>query len=574
MGTSLFNTTPAATYPALIKVGDNTSIDGTLKTLSDGAGNDLPIQVSSTVTNFTGNVGLGAVSPIAKLQVNGTQVITNADITGYTLYSSFNLVRNGATSIALDRFTGAPHFNFRAAGGTIASPSTQVGELGNIGWWSYSGTAFNRNVLLLADASNFVGGLAQTQRLSISMGESGPNSNSYFSMVNGDTFFGAGASSVTPTARLQVRGSGSTSATTSFLVQNSLGTEYFKLTDDAALTFTGLTRLAITTATQINSRPVVFNTNGGGGGFNGGYDFKSGFGGLDGNTALRIWSDNSNSKVAIGNIAENTLGGSVSKLYIDNTISGGRNKAIKLNVNFANISTEYNGIQFDTIENGSGGAFIGSQYNTATSGYGSDLAIFTTTESPTYTETARFVGKSQSLSIGAGKSPTARLQVKGSGTTSGTTAFLVQNSGGFESLKIQDNFQATFGNANSKRIILNPEGIGVYGDSSLITQGSSFSIESSSTANLSEIKDQVLILLASGSSDKLQIGSGGISATLANGDFSINSTTFGFKPPRMTTAERVAISSPANGLIVFDTDVQNLCYRRDSTWVQVSFTAV
>ena len=54
MGSSLINTTPANTYPALIKVGDNTSIDATLKTLSDGNGNNLPIQASSSTINFTG----------------------------------------------------------------------------------------------------------------------------------------------------------------------------------------------------------------------------------------------------------------------------------------------------------------------------------------------------------------------------------------------------------------------------------------------------------------------------------------------------------------------------------------
>jgi hypothetical protein len=53
-----------------------------------------------------------------------------------------------------------------------------------------------------------------------------------------------------------------------------------------------------------------------------------------------------------------------------------------------------------------------------------------------------------------------------------------------------------------------------------------------------------------------------------------DSTTQGFLPPRMTTAQRVAIASPANGLIVFDTDVQNLCYRRDGVWVQATFAAV
>jgi hypothetical protein len=53
-----------------------------------------------------------------------------------------------------------------------------------------------------------------------------------------------------------------------------------------------------------------------------------------------------------------------------------------------------------------------------------------------------------------------------------------------------------------------------------------------------------------------------------------DSTTQGFLPPRMTTAQRLAIASPAASLIVFDTDVQNLCYRRDGVWVQATFAAV
>jgi hypothetical protein len=203
--------------------------------------------------NVNKRLGIGTVIPATTFQVNGVQALTNADLTGYNLYSIFNIVRNGATSIALDRFTGAPHFNFRAAGGTIASPSTQVGELGNIGWWSHSGTGFNRNVLLLAEASNFVGGLAQTQRLSISMGESGPSSNSYFSMVNGNTFFGSGASSVTPTARVQIKGSGSTSATTSLLVQNSAGNNSFEVKDDRSAIFSaGLTTSGILSFANID----------------------------------------------------------------------------------------------------------------------------------------------------------------------------------------------------------------------------------------------------------------------------------------------------------------------------------
>jgi hypothetical protein len=57
MGTSLTGLTPSTTYDALIKIGDNSNLTASLKTLSDGLGNDLPMQVSTTGVNFTGTVG-------------------------------------------------------------------------------------------------------------------------------------------------------------------------------------------------------------------------------------------------------------------------------------------------------------------------------------------------------------------------------------------------------------------------------------------------------------------------------------------------------------------------------------
>ena len=45
-----------ATYQGLIKTTDNAAIDGTPKALTDGLGNDLPIEVSTTQTNFKQNV--------------------------------------------------------------------------------------------------------------------------------------------------------------------------------------------------------------------------------------------------------------------------------------------------------------------------------------------------------------------------------------------------------------------------------------------------------------------------------------------------------------------------------------
>ncbi len=44
------------TYDGLIKTNDEQPIDGTLKALQDGVGNNLPVQVSTGAVNFTGTV--------------------------------------------------------------------------------------------------------------------------------------------------------------------------------------------------------------------------------------------------------------------------------------------------------------------------------------------------------------------------------------------------------------------------------------------------------------------------------------------------------------------------------------
>ena len=57
--------------------------------------------------------------------------------------------------------------------------------------------------------------------------------------------------------------------------------------------------------------------------------------------------------------------------------------------------------------------------------------------------------------------------------------------------------------------------------------------------------------------------SGAIEASAA---LEVESTAKGFLPPRMTTAQKVAISSPAEGLVVFDTDLNILCVYNGSAW--------
>lgn len=57
----------------------------------------------------------------------------------------------------------------------------------------------------------------------------------------------------------------------------------------------------------------------------------------------------------------------------------------------------------------------------------------------------------------------------------------------------------------------------------------------------------------------LILQNGGTFTDVASSRLTINSTTQGFLPPRMTTTQKNAISSPAAGLVVYDTTLNKLC---------------
>lgn len=66
-----------------------------------------------------------------------------------------------------------------------------------------------------------------------------------------------------------------------------------------------------------------------------------------------------------------------------------------------------------------------------------------------------------------------------------------------------------------------------------------------------------------------QIGIG-TSTPHASSRLDVSSTTKGFLPPRMTSAQRTAISSPAAGLMVYQTDgTAGLYYYNGSAWIYV-----
>jgi len=57
---------------------------------------------------------------------------------------------------------------------------------------------------------------------------------------------------------------------------------------------------------------------------------------------------------------------------------------------------------------------------------------------------------------------------------------------------------------------------------------------------------------------------------VASSKLTIESTTQGFLPPRMTTTQKNAIASPATGLVVYDTTLNKLCLRTASAWETIT----
>jgi hypothetical protein len=162
MGTSLINTKPQDTYPGLIKTTDNAAISATLKTLSDGNGNDFPMQISTTAVNFTGT-----------LTQNGSPVTTPpSGVSGAIQFSNGSAFASDASNLFWDDTnnclgvgTNSPSAtaHFKGSGSTSATTSllvqnsagTQLMKVGNSGVSTFGGNIVNTGYYMYS--SLFVG---------------------------------------------------------------------------------------------------------------------------------------------------------------------------------------------------------------------------------------------------------------------------------------------------------------------------------------------------------------------------------------------------------------------------------
>jgi hypothetical protein len=147
MGTSLTGLTPATTYDALIKVGDNGALSATAKVLSDGLGNDSPLAMSTTL------VGISTNAPSYPLGIVG-----DTGLEGNENYLYFHSSANvGSNARARIRAVGA-------GGGSGFGGDLRIDTRAQNNVW-------NTNVLTVANDGNVgIGTTTPISKLEVSAG--------------------------------------------------------------------------------------------------------------------------------------------------------------------------------------------------------------------------------------------------------------------------------------------------------------------------------------------------------------------------------------------------------------------
>jgi hypothetical protein len=161
------------------------------------------------------------------------------------------------------------------------------------------------------------------------------------------------------------------------------------------------------------------------------------------------------------------------------------------------------------------------------------------------------------LQIGGNFTPTARIHSRGLGATSATTSLLLQNSASTNLLRVTDDGNVslnTISNLDGSGIVKMP----VY----LQSQSSGFVFKNSGSSDLLSLTASLANFLGT-----IAFNNASPSASAC---VDLTSTTKGFLPPRMTDAQRAAIATPAEGLILFNTDNKGVAYRDGTNWGYLS----
>ena len=693
MGTSLSGLTPATTFDGLLKVGDNDPLTADLKAISTGDGSDTILQLSTTALQIGGAttingaqmtiVGAGNDAETTSLLVQnsaGTNLL-KVDDAGSATAVGF---KTTALTINSNQILGSSGIRLRTTtasqGGT--SMSTADGAPANTMCYIKGfGASADTTSLLVQNSAGYDlfsitdnglftfnddgGGDALTIENGSNISQIRYNDNLWLGSSHGtyspiikidrtaglsvETNSGSllnllydtgnlGIGETTPTARLHIKGEAPSgdplNNPTALLVENSAGSELFKVQDDGRVDFGSLFALG----TNIFGTNSSYRINIAGANEYQTYDshiFKT-HDGVGYNESMRILGNGASSKVGIGEptptarlhikgsgndntttslLVQNSDG--LDMLEVDDSGNVGIGDPNPLSATLHISSQSYfNNTTALRIQNSIGNNLfrikgdgttdiINSKYIFNQSGVSTGGAIFkgsgndnTTTallvqnsdgadlfsvrddgkvnaDNDIYVQGAIYGGSNTKLRVGTDLNvASTRAWIQGLGATSATTALLVQNSAGTDLLKVTDDGDVNIDNgvAADMKVRISPTTnkyleidrqsrqvryySGASGNAGIyMVQADKFSI---GTNNAS------LVLLDENSN--VRIGSGTAAAD-TSAKLQVDSTTQGFLPPRMTDAERDAITSPAPGLMVYDTSNNQMNYWNGTTWI-------
>ena len=221
MGTSLSGLTPATTFDALIKVGDNSALTASLKTISDGEGNDSPLKLS------TDAVGIGSITNL-ETEINGKQA-TLVSGSNIKTINSTSLLGSGDVAVQETLISGT---NVKTINSTSLLGSGDVAVQETL----VSGTNIKtiNSTSLLGSGDITISASAGGSDTQIQFNDSGAfGADSLFNWDNTNKRLGVGET--TPTARVHIKGEGNNSASYALKVQNSQGTTLFDIRNDSVI---------------------------------------------------------------------------------------------------------------------------------------------------------------------------------------------------------------------------------------------------------------------------------------------------------------------------------------------------
>jgi len=567
MGTSLSGLTPATTFDGLLKVGDNDPLTADLKAISTGDGTDTILQLSDSALQVNGDLNIGTIHQA--YQVLNDLVIKGNSGSTYLKYYTNNgnnltnqfgignfLKYNTAIGDSTLPTTSSPMLRIKGSGAGSGTTSLLVQ---NSAGTDYLKVTDDGNVQLSSSTNvqgNKIYGEGNTNK---SINLSGSNTYSAYAKHQFNTWDGTayseamritgfdntsqfvGIGETTPTARLHVKGSGNDANTIALRVQNSAGTDTLIIGDDGFFKVRGGAGVSnlIRTNTTNNNVGIGLATP----------DSASrmhiqGKGTTSATTSLLVQNS---AGTDLLNVTDDGFVNTHQTLIVNHPTNSSRSLRLGWGSIFATDNASELNIGAVYSQNTAPRIVLGGK----TRASGADAVLVQALNGMYLSTTA------------STEDPSAQLHIKGSGTTSATTALLVQNSAGTDLLKVNDDNNVIvasiravgnlrLGASGTDRYYLTSAQIHPLGNQDLGRDNStSYHWNNVYSTGITHITDNTTSSTTLDASAKLQV----------------DSTTQGFLPPRMTDAERDAIATPAAGLMIYDTTNNQMNYWNGSTWI-------